>query len=82
MIRNYFSDGFFKSTSGTKFSYGKDIYENDLIENLEYKILGNNKITISSNVISENLYNTYNVYINLELDDFTVNSVSCTCDDF
>ncbi|MGV3025852.1 DEAD/DEAH box helicase [Clostridium thermobutyricum] len=82
MIRNYFSDGFFKSTSGTKFSYGKDIYENDLIENLEYKILGNNKITISSNVISENLYNTYNVYINLELDDFTVNSISCTCDDF
>ncbi|WP_143324097.1 hypothetical protein, partial [Clostridium thermobutyricum] len=63
MIRNNFSDGFFKSTSGTKFSYGKDIYENDLIENLEYKILGNNKITISSNVISENLYNTYNVYI-------------------
>ena len=78
MIKQGFIEGFRLSTSGNNESDGQRVLKNDLVSDLKYEG-DDNKITLVSSVISEDLYSQYSCKIDIEKVTKKVTFSHCTC---
>lgn len=82
MIKNKFLNGFFKSTKSENSNLINKILINGLIEKCEYEILNGQIISIVGKVLSDDLYNSYKVFIEFDMLRLEVIELGCTCLDF
>lgn len=81
MIKQTLVEGFNKSTYGKNDRDGERVFKNDLITELNYQS-DEDTITITTSVISEDLYSQYSCKIDLDRNTKEVIFTHCTCNDF
>lgn len=81
MIKQTLVEGFNKSTYGKNERDGERVFKNDLITELNYEG-SDEKITLTSSIISEDLYSQYSAKIDIERISKEVEYTHCTCNTF
>lgn len=81
MLKQNIINGFLKTTFTKDRALGRRILDNDLVDFINVAI-ENDIVSISSNVVSENLFNTYTSRFKMDFNNYSVIETKCTCIDF
>lgn len=81
MIKQGLIEGFRLSTLGNNERDGQRVLKNDLVSDLKYEA-DDNKISLVTSVISEDLYSQYSCKIDIEKATKRVTFTHCTCNTF